>query len=105
MLADGIHYVIYLKRNIKRMLLERKVRIRAFLDSKSLFDVITRNKKTTEKRLMVDVIAMREVYVKMEIDDMRWIRSERNPSDALNQVKDNLILNHIIDQGMIEHPI
>lgn len=76
-----------------------------FTDSKCLFDVITKNTTTTEKRLMIDVQTIREAYEKMEISDVGWIRSEQNPADALTKVKDNEVLDRIIDEGILDHEV
>lgn len=54
---------------------------------------------------MIDVQAMREAYEKMEINDVAWIKSEHNPSDALTKVKENAALTKILDEGKISHPI
>lgn len=43
----------------------KKVRIHMFTDSKQVFEIITRGKCPTEKRLAVYVIVAREAYQKI----------------------------------------
>ena len=86
-------------------MLGKVIAVRLYTDSKSLFDVITKNSVTTEKRLMIDVRSVREAYVNMELNNVAWIRSEYNPADALTKVKDNLVLTKAIDEGFITHPV
>jgi hypothetical protein len=42
--------------------LKRKVPITMYTDSKSLYDVLTSNRTTTEGRLMIDLAATRQSY-------------------------------------------
>lgn len=48
----------------------KKLRLRIFTDSKSLFDVITKNASTTEKWFMVDVRPFREAHERLEFNDV-----------------------------------
>lgn len=102
--ADGLDYGLSLKHDLEQML-GRKLGLRMFTDSKSLFDVISKNSTTTEKRLMVDVQAMREAYERMELSDVAWVKSEDNPADSLTKVKENAVLNRIVDEGKVDHDI
>ena len=54
-------------------------------DSKSLFDCITTLNTTEEKRLMIDIMGLRESYERREIDEIRWIDGTCNPADALTK--------------------
>ena len=64
-------------------------------DSLSPFDVITKAKITSERRLMIDVKAVKDAYQRHELGAIRFIRSEFNPADALTKVKKSDILNKI----------
>ena len=48
----------------------KKFSISIYTDSRSLLDVIRRNTTTTEKRLMVDISAIKEAYEHMQISDV-----------------------------------
>lgn len=54
-------------------------------DSKSLFDVISKGSRTSEKHLMLDFYAAREVYRSKYIYNMGFIRSENNVSNSLTK--------------------
>lgn len=54
-------------------------------DSKSLFDIITKSKQTTERRLMIDMACVREAYQSHEISNSRFIRGPNNPADGLRK--------------------
>lgn len=102
--TDGMDFALILKKDIEDMI-QKKIGIRIFTDSKSLFDAITKNSVTTEKSLMIDVQAMREAYERMEVSDLAWIKSEYNPSDALTKVKENAVLNKVLDDNVISRPV
>lgn len=52
-------------------------------DSRTLFDVISKGTRTSEKRLMLDVASAREGFRRMEISDIGFIRSSHNLADGL----------------------
>ena len=103
-MADGLDMAFAMKTDLDAMM-NTNLSISCYTDSRSLFDVITRNTSTSEVRLMVDVRSMRESYERMEISDLGWIRSEHNPADALTKMKENSVLNAILDEGKILHPV
>lgn len=102
--ADGLDNGLALSHDLNSIL-QARLPIRLYTDSKSLFDVITKNSVISEKRLMVDVQAIREAYQRMEIYDVAWIRSEFNPANALTKIKENQVLHRVLDEGIIEHPV
>eukprot|EP00171_Calliarthron_tuberculosum_P003375 IDg3375t1 len=72
-----------------------------------LFDIITRNRQTSEKRLMIDIRAAREAYNERDISNIALIESEHNPADALTKIKSNKALSKLLDtlQLTIHPPI
>lgn len=56
-------------------------------DSKSLLGVITKCSNTEKKRLMIDIISVRNAYEIEEISNIEHIRSEHNPDDAVKKRK------------------
>ena len=67
------------------VLLNRNVNLDLFTDSKSLFDIISRGSKTSEKRLMLDVAASREGFKNKDISNIGLVRSEHNIADGLTK--------------------
>lgn len=52
-----------------------------FINSKQLFDVITRATDTSEKRLTIDISAGKKSYNNSEIWNVRLVNGEENPND------------------------
>jgi hypothetical protein len=74
-------------------------------DSKSLFDIMTTQKRTTEGRLMIDVFSARQSFKRGEIDDIALIRSEFNLADHLTTLKGNGALLRAVRSCRIQPPI
>ncbi|KHJ32728.1 hypothetical protein EV44_g1731 [Erysiphe necator] len=56
-------------------------------DSRTIFDCLTRLNTVQEKRLMIDIMCLREAYEKREITEIKWIPGKSNPADALTKSK------------------
>ena len=82
-------------------ILDQKIGIKMFTDSKSLLDIITRSSYTTEKRLMIDKKAVRKAYDLFEISDDGFIRSHNSPADILTKIGESTLLRQIILTGKI----
>jgi hypothetical protein len=52
-------------------------------DSKSLYDCLVRLGITVEKRLMIDVMALRQSYERREIIEVKWIDESNNLADSM----------------------
>jgi hypothetical protein len=65
-------------------------------DSKSLYDCLVKLGTTMEKRLMIDVMSLREAYEKREITEIRWINGKDNPADAFTKKTANNSLSQLI---------
>jgi hypothetical protein len=76
-----------------------------FTDSQALFNVLTRNKTTTERRLMVDVAAARKAYHSTIISNIGLIKSCHNPADGLTKVGCNPALADLLRTHSIDHPV
>jgi hypothetical protein len=57
------------------------------LDSKTVFDIVTRLTPTLEKRLLIDVYTGQESHQKGELRSIYWKPSESNLSDPLTKVE------------------
>lgn len=71
-------------------------------DSKSLYDCLARLGTTTEKRLMVDILCLRQAYQRREIAEVRWISTATNPADCMTKQKGNGALRRLIDTSQLE---
>lgn len=54
-------------------------------DSRSLYECLVKLGTTKEKRLMIDIMAIREDYERRSIDEIRWIYGKDNPADAMTK--------------------
>ncbi|KAI0994869.1 hypothetical protein K3495_g13312 [Podosphaera aphanis] len=57
---------------------------------------------TTEKRLMVDVMALRQSYENNEVTELRWIAGSKNPADAMTKHKACDALKKLIDENKLD---
>jgi hypothetical protein len=76
-----------------------------YTDSLSLFDIITKLSTTVEKRLMIDLVVVREAHDRMEIAQLAFLRTNWNPADALTKVSRNTYLETILTTGTIDPPV
>lgn len=87
------------------MALQAKIPIMMITDSRILFDIITRRRTSTEKRLIIDLKIPREAYAAREIRKIAFIAREDNPADSLTKLKSNKALIQLIRDGRIQHKI
>ena len=71
-------------------------------DSKSLYDCLVRLGTTQEKRLMIDVMCLRQAYERRVITEVKWIDGEANPADAMTKGKPCSALTQLIDTNRID---
>ncbi|KAI0996311.1 hypothetical protein K3495_g11869 [Podosphaera aphanis] len=68
-------------------------------DSRSLYECLVKLGTTKEKRLMIDVMAIRESYERKELAEIRWINGKDNPADSMTKVNATSALNKLIDSN------
>jgi hypothetical protein len=70
-------------------------------DSKSLYDCLIRLEITVEKRLMIDVMTLRQFYKRREITEMKWMHETNNSVDFMTKSKSSSALRTMIDINQI----
>ena len=70
-----------------------------YTDSYSLYECLVKLGTTKEKRLMIDLMALRQSYERREITEIRWINGEDNPADAFTKTLPNRALERFIDRN------
>ena len=70
-------------------------------DSRSLYDCLVKLGTTKEKRLMIDIMALRESYERRELTEIRWISGEDNPADAFTKAGPNKSLSSLVDHNKL----
>jgi hypothetical protein len=66
-------------------------------DSYSLYECLVKLGTTKEKRLMIDIMALRQSYERREIMEIRWINGGDNPADAMTKADPNKALEKFIN--------
>jgi hypothetical protein len=102
--ADAFASAFILEHDLQRTL-GREIPLLMLTDSKFLFDLITRYRCTTEKRLMTDIAAIREAYNDRIISNIGLFCSDHNLADAMTKIGHNMALQTILRIHCIPHPI
>lgn len=72
--------------------LSKRISVQLVTGSKSLFDVISKGSKTSEKRTMLDIAATKEVFHDLVILDIGFIRSNKKIPDGLTKPMSQALL-------------
>ena len=72
-----------------------------YTDSYSLYECLVKLGTTKEKRLMIDIMAIRQSYERRELQEIRWINGNDNPADAMTKAKPNPSLETFIDTNKL----
>ena len=71
-------------------------------DSKSIFECLVKLGTTSEKRLMIDIMCLRQSYERREIAEVKWITGKSNPADSLTKAGSTSALTQLIDSNYIQ---
>ena len=83
-LVLGFDYAFVIK-DLVEEILGRHVKVEVMVDSKTTFNVVAKDGKTTERRLQIDVLALRQSYDLGELDRLAWIPGSLNAADPLTK--------------------
>lgn len=97
-LLDAYNTAIVITKDLHK-LLEPGIRLIMFTDSKQVFDALSRGKRTTERKLMLDIPIVREAYNQFENYGFGLIRGDQNPSHALTKGNNNGALDKLLYAG------
>src|ERR1035438_7591697 len=70
-------------------------------DSYSLYECLVKLGTTKEKRLMIDIMALRQSYERRELFEIRWINGLDNPADAMTKGTPNKALETLVSTNQI----
>lgn len=70
-------------------------------DSRSLYECLVKLGTTHEKRLMIDIMSLRESYENREIAEVRWINGKDNPADACTKKTPNTALERLVSTNQL----
>jgi hypothetical protein len=71
-------------------------------DSKSLYECLVKLGTTQEKRLMINVMCLRQAYERREIAEVKWIKGNSNPADAITKAKPSNALTQLLDTNTLQ---
>ncbi|KAK2035928.1 hypothetical protein LZ31DRAFT_283696 [Colletotrichum somersetense] len=71
-------------------------------DLYSLYECLVKLGTTKEKRLMIDIIALRQSYERREIYKIRWIQGSNNPADRFMKSSPNKALEELVNNGQLD---
>jgi hypothetical protein len=70
-------------------------------DFYSLYECIVKLGTTQEKRLMIDVIFLRQSYERRKITEIRWIHNQDNPANALTKAATNRAMERLMSSNKL----
>jgi hypothetical protein len=71
-------------------------------NSKFLYECLVKLDIISEKRLMIDLMCLRQSYERRKIAEIRWIDDNINSADAMTKLKSCLALIKLIDTNIID---
>jgi len=71
-------------------------------DSHSLYECLVKLGTTAEKRLMIDIMCIRQSYERREIAEIKWIKGTSNPADSMTKTKPTGALKLLLDSNTIQ---
>ena len=72
-----------------------------YTNLKSLYNYLVKLSTTQEKRLIVDLMYLRQAYKRHKITKVKWISSEDNPTDAITKAKPYQALKTLINTNRL----
>jgi hypothetical protein len=87
---------------LKQLDIHRPLLIIVCTDSFSLYECIVKLGTTKEKRLMIDIMVLRQIYKRCELVEVRWITRASNPADAMIKLVLNRSLQVLIDTNEVD---
>lgn len=100
-MANGFDMGVALKATVEPQL-DIKLPLVLCTDSKSIYECLVKLGTTQEKRLMVDVMCLRQSYERRLIAEVKWIKGDTNPADSMTKSKASTALQRLIDTNCID---
>jgi hypothetical protein len=72
------------------------------IDSRSFYDCLVKLEITSKKRLMIDLMCLRQSYERRKITKIRWIDEESNSVDVMTKSNSYQALSRMIDTNIID---
>jgi Reverse transcriptase (RNA-dependent DNA polymerase) len=102
--ADGFDAAFIIRRDLESIL-ARHVPLIMLTDSTGLFSTLTKDRYTKERRLLLDIAAVREAYMRKDLANIGLIASCHNIADSMTKLAPNQSLSHVMQSGVLSHPV
>lgn len=99
-MVHGFDYGVVIKTTLEKAL-KKTIPLVICTDSNSLYECLVKLGTTAEKRLMIDIMCLRQAYERRLIAEIVWIGGPENPADAMTKSKSNGALCDLIDTNKV----
>ncbi len=72
-----------------------------YTNSYSLYECLVKLGTTKEKRLIIDIMALRQLYEQRELYEIRWVNRLNNPADAITKALPNKALETFVSTNQM----
>jgi hypothetical protein len=100
-MVHGFDIGAVLKATLEQITKTQNLPMILYTDSKSLYECLVKLGTTQEKRLMVDIMTLRQSYERCEITEVVWIDGKSNPANAMNKSQPCQALRDLINSNTI----
>ena len=66
-------------------------------DSYSLYKCLVKLRTTKEKHLIINIMAIHQLYEYRELQEIQWINGANNPADVITKLNPNKALKKFLD--------
>jgi len=95
-MAHGFNISAAIKATVK-LQLNISLPLILYTDLKSIYKCLVKLGTTQEKRLIINIICLRQLYKRREIAKVKWIDGDSNPIDAITKSKPLSALKRLIN--------
>ena len=101
-LATGFDVGAAIKATLEKIMKVESLPLTLCTDSRSLYECLMKLGTTYEKRLMIDIMCLRQSYKRCEISEVVWIDGDSNPADAMTKARPCQALRDLVDTNRID---
>jgi len=85
-----------------KQLLQIKLLLVLYTDLKLLYKCLVKLGTTQEKRLIIDIMCLHQLYKRREITEVKWINSNSNPTNLITKSKASAALKKLINTNYLK---
>jgi len=95
-MAYGFNITVAIKSMVDKVL-QINLPLILCTDSKLLYNYLIQLGTTQEKRLIINIMCLRQAYERRQIIEVKWINGEANPTDAITKGRPYVALQRLIN--------